>query len=76
MLLGVSWLKEAKAKSLVAEGVIKVNGERLIYNSWPEPALITAEEGIQVYCEKFTVFSPGRILGIPVRHLAVTGGEM
>ena len=28
VLLGVSWLKEAKAKFLLEEGVIEVNGEQ------------------------------------------------
>ena len=30
VLLGVSWLKEAKAKILVSEGVIEVNGKHII----------------------------------------------
>ena len=46
MLMGVSWLKEAKAKVLVGEGFNEVSEERLIYNFWPEPASFIAEEGI------------------------------
>ena len=49
VLLGVSWLKEAKAKILVGEGVIEVNGERIVYKLWPKPAFFTAEDGIWIY---------------------------
>ena len=61
---------------MLKEGVIKVNGERIIYKSWPEPALFIAEDGIRVYCNQFTVLTPCKVMGIPVRHLAVTGGDV
>ena len=76
MLLGVSWLKEAKAKILLEEGVIEVNGEHIIYKSWPEPASFIAEDGFRIYCDQFTVLTPGRVMGVPVCHLAVTGGDV
>ena len=34
------------------------------------------EEGVHVDCNKLTVISPGRAVGVPVRHLGVTGGEV
>ena len=43
---------------------------------WPNPALFTAEDSIWIHCDQFTVLTPGKILGIPVCHLAVTGGKM
>ena len=46
MLLGVIWLKEAKAKIQVVDGVIEVIGERLISKSWPEPVFFTVEDDI------------------------------
>ena len=61
---------------MVGEGVIKVNGERFVYKFWPKPASCTAEDGIRIYCDQFTVLNPGKVLGIPVRHLAVTGGDV
>ena len=76
VLLGVSWLKEAKAKILLEEGVIEVNGEHIIYKSCPKPALFIAEDGIRIYCDQFTVLTPGKVMGVPVRHLAVTGGDV
>ena len=60
MLLGVSWLKEAKAKILVVEGVIKVNGECMVYKLWPKPASFTAEDGMWIYCYQFTVLTLGK----------------
>ena len=74
VFLGVSWLKEAKAKILVGEGVIKVNWERIVYKLWAKPALFIAEDGIRLYCDQFTVLTPGKVLGVPVCHLAMTGG--
>ena len=69
-------MKEAKAKILVGEGVIEVNGERIAYKLWPKPAMFTAEDGIRIYCDQFTILTPGKVLGIPVRHLEVTGGDV
>ena len=66
-------MKEAKAKILLEEGVIEINGECIIYKLWPEPASFVAEDGICVYCDQFTVLTPGKVMGVPVRHLAVTG---
>ena len=48
VLLGVSWLKEAKAKILLEEGVIKVNGERIVYKLWLEPAAFM-QKTVSVY---------------------------
>ena len=60
VLLGVSWLKEAKAKILVGEGVIEVNKEHIVYKLWPKPASFTAEDGIRIYCDQFTILTPGK----------------
>ena len=76
VLLGVSWLKEAKAKILLEEGVIEVNGEQIVYKLWPKPALFVADNSIRVYCDQFTVLTPGKVMGVPVCHLAVTGGDV
>ena len=38
VLLGVSWMQEAKASVLITEGVLEVDGKRLPFKSWPEPA--------------------------------------
>ena len=74
VLLVVSWLKEAKAKILLEEGVIEVNGEHIIYKSWPEPASFIAEDGIRIYCDQFTVLTPGKVMGVPVRHFSSDWG--
>ena len=39
-------------------------------------AAFVVEEGVCVYCNKLTVIRPGRSVGVPVRHLGVTGGEV
>ena len=41
-----------------------------------ESASFIAEEGIWIYCDQFTVLNPGKILGVQVPHLAVTGGNV
>ena len=35
VLLGVSWMQEAKASVFITEGVLEVDGKRLLYKSWP-----------------------------------------
>ena len=49
VLLGVSWMQEAKASVLITEGVLEVDGKRLPYKSWPELAAFVVDEGIQIY---------------------------
>ena len=47
-----------------------------MYKSWPKPALFITEDGIRIYCDQFTVLTSGKVLGVPVHHLAVTGGDV
>ena len=67
-------MHEAKASVLITEGVLGVDGKQLPYKSWPEPAAFVVEEGIWIYCSELSIMRPGRTMGVPVRHLAVTGG--
>ena len=76
VLLGVSWLHEAKASIQVSEGSLVVDTVKIPYKLWPEPAAFVVEEGVCVYCNKLTVIRPGRSVGVPVRHSGVTGGEV
>ena len=59
VLLGVTWLKEAKAKILVREGVIKVNGELNVYSCGPILHLL-----LQKMVSGYTVINlPSLLLG-------------
>ena len=53
-----------------------MDGKRLPYKSWPETAAFVVDEGIQIYCTELLVMKLGRTMGVPVRHTAVTGGEI
>ena len=76
VLLGVSWLHKAKASIQVSEGSLVVDMVKIPYKFWPEPAAFVVEEGVRVYCDKLTVIRTGRSVGVPVRHLGVTGAEV
>ena len=69
-------MQEAKASVLIIEGVLDVDGKRLLYKAWPEPAAFVVDESIWIYCTKLSIMKPGRTMGVPVRHQAVTGGEI
>ena len=75
LLLGVSWMQEAKALVLITEGILDKDGKQLPYKSWPEPAAFVVDESIQIYCTELSIMKPGRTMGVPVSHLALTGGE-
>ena len=49
---------------------------RLPYKSWPEPAAFVVDEGKWIYCTELSIMKPGRTMGVPVRHIAVTGDEI
>ena len=53
-----------------------MDGKRLPYKSWPEPAAFLVDEGIQIYCTEFSIMKPGQKMGVPVCHLALTSGEI
>ena len=76
VLLGVSWMQEAKVSVLITEGVLEVDGKHKPYKSWPEPAAFVVDEGIRIYCTELSIMKPRRSMGVPVRHTAVTGGEI
>ena len=76
VLLGVSWRQEAKASVLVTVGVLDVDGKRLLYKSWPELGAFAMDEGIWIYCTELSIMKPAKTMGVPVRHLAVTSGEI
>ena len=59
-----------------AEGVVRVDGEKLKSNLYPEPALFIAEEGVRVYSSKLIVLPPGKSMGVLFCHQAVTIDEV
>ena len=59
-----------------AEGVVSIDGEKLKIKLYPEPALFVAEEGVRVYSRELIVLPPGKSMGVPVRHQAVTKNEV
>ena len=75
-LLGVSWLHKAKASIQVSEGSLVVDTVKIPYKLWPEPAAFVVEEGVRIYCNKLTVIRAVRSVGVPVRHLGATEGEV
>ena len=69
-------MQEAKASIFITEGVLEVDGKRVPYKSWPEPAAFVVDDCLQIYCTELSTMKPGRTMGVPVRHTAVTGGEI
>ena len=43
VLLGMSWLKAAEAIIDVVNGSNRIQGEKILYKAWPEPAYFLAE---------------------------------
>ena len=69
-------MQEAKPSVLIAEGVLDVDVKSELYKSWPELAAFVVDEGIQIYCTELSIMNLGRTIGVPVRHLSVTSGEI
>ena len=58
-----------------AEGVVSVNGKKLKFKPYPEPALFVAEKGVKVYSHELIVLPPRTRVGLLVCHQAVTRNE-
>ena len=76
VLLGMSWIKETNTMVKATEGLVSIDGEVIKYKPYPEPALFIVEEGVRVYSCELMVLSPGKNVGVPVRHNVVTGNEV
>ena len=59
VLLGMSWIKETNTEVNTAEGAVNVDGEKLKFKPYIEPALFIVEEGERVYSWEKLRYCPG-----------------
>ena len=53
----MNWLKAARASINVVNKTIKIAEEKVPYKAWPEPALLSVEEGTKAYSKELTVIA-------------------
>lgn len=76
VLLGMSWLKAAKAIIDVVNGNIRIQGDQSPYKSWPELASFLLEDIVKLYCKELATISKGEPKTIKVYHQQLDKGEV
>ena len=64
----MNWLKAARAIIDVIIVTIKIAKEKVPYKAWPEPALLSVEDGTKVYSKELAVLAKGESKPIEVYH--------